>query len=183
MSNTQNSEKKVEQAQPAPQAQPLQPSQPAQPSQPKAESQEMEQPTSIRNDSRFWIALSIIFGMMIILIITVGQAQYTQAEQLAAIFSGWVTSIIAFYFLDKTTTQAQSQVQNSTKLQVQAQNKADTAANSLKDTNRKLNTVKAVVAAPVVSKPAKGVMGEAAPEEPDATKLLRETILKILSES
>jgi hypothetical protein len=174
MSNIQNGEKKSEQAQPV---------QPTQPSQPNAELNKEEPPASILNDARFWIALSIIFGMMIILIITVAQGQYTQAEQLAAIFSGWVTSIIAFYFLDKTMTQAQNQVKDSTKLQVQAQDKADEATTSQKDTQRKLNTVKSLVAAPVVQKTARAVMSEAATEETEATKVLRETILKVLDET
>jgi hypothetical protein len=59
--------------------------------------------------SRFWIALAIIVGMLIILVISVAQAQYTQTEQLAAIFSGWITSIVAFYFYGQSNAQAQAQ--------------------------------------------------------------------------
>ncbi len=81
------------------------------------------QPMSIRDDSRFWIALSIILGMMIILIITVIQAQYAQTTQLSGIFSGWVTTIIAFYFMGKTTSKAQTQAKASAQLQAKAESK------------------------------------------------------------
>jgi hypothetical protein len=87
---------------------------------------------TIKNDSKFWIAATIILGMMIILTITVLEGQFSQTQQLAGIFSGWVTSIIAFYFLGQTTQQAQSQIKDSTQSQVKAENKAETLDNKLK---------------------------------------------------
>lgn len=69
--------------------------------------------TSIRNDARFWVATVLIVGMLIILTIAVLQNQYTQTTQLAAIFSGWITSIIAFYFYTQTSTQLQDQIKAS----------------------------------------------------------------------
>jgi predicted tellurium resistance membrane protein TerC len=83
---------------------------------------------------RFGVAFTIILGMIIILIITVLQREHQQTLQLAAIFSGWVTSIIAFYFLDQTTTQAQEQ----TKLHIQAEEEK-------KEVERKIVSIRKIV--------------------------------------
>jgi len=65
--------------------------------------------TPIRSDTRFWIAFVIIIGLIIILAIPALQGQYAQTTTLAGIFSGWITSIVAFYFYGQTTSQSQSQ--------------------------------------------------------------------------
>ena len=75
--------------------------------------------------SRFWIALALIVGMLIILVISVAQAQYTQTEQLAAIFSGWITSIVAFYFYGQSNAQAQSQVKTMAQLAANSERRAN----------------------------------------------------------
>jgi amino acid permease len=81
--------------------------------------------------SRFWIALAIIVGMLIILVISVAQAQYTQTEQLAAIFSGWITSIVAFYFYGQSNAQAQTQVKTLAQLAANSDKKANKAKTQL----------------------------------------------------
>lgn len=88
--------------------------------------------------SRFWIALALIVGMLIILVISVAESQFTQTTQLAAIFSGWITSIVAFYFYGQSNAQAQTQIKTAT----------ITAANSEQRANqaeRKLSNIKSMV--------------------------------------
>jgi len=61
--------------------------------------------------------------------IVVAQAQYTQASTLAGIFSGWITSIVAFYFYGQTTTNAQNQIAQSNQTAANAQKQADSSNN------------------------------------------------------
>lgn len=58
--------------------------------------------------------------MIVILIIAVLQGQYTQTTQLAAIFSGWITSIIAFYFYTQTSAQLNNQIKASAQTEAQS---------------------------------------------------------------
>ena len=81
--------------------------------------------------SRFLIALALIVGMLIILVISVIQAQYTQTEQLAAIFSGWITTIVAFYFYGQSNAQAQTQIKTATQSAVNSQQRATKAESKL----------------------------------------------------
>ena len=89
--------------------------------------------------SRFFIALALIVGLLIILIISVVQGQYTQTTQLAAIFSGWITSIIAFYFYGQSNAQAQSQIKTTTLAAANSDHRANQA-------ERKLSNIKSMVA-------------------------------------
>lgn len=89
--------------------------------------------------SRFYIALSLIVGMLIILVISVAQAQYTQTTQLAAIFSGWITTIVAFYFYGQSSAQAQSQLKVATQTAVNSEQRANQA-------ERKISNIKSMVA-------------------------------------
>jgi len=89
--------------------------------------------------SRFFIALALIVGLLIILIISVVQAQYTQTTQLAAIFSGWITSVVAFYFYGQANAQAQSQIKTVTQTAANSENRANQA-------ERKLSNIKSMVA-------------------------------------
>ena len=157
-----------------------------------------DQPLPLKDDSRFWIALAIILGMLVVLIIAVAQAQYTSAQQLAAIFSGWITSIIAFYFLSQTNTQAQNnlskaqdviktttqqaqdQITNSAKLQAQAETKAATSATDLEKAKNKIQLARTLASQPTPPSKKAGVMGAAGTEEPETTKQLRENIIRIL---
>jgi uncharacterized membrane protein YraQ (UPF0718 family) len=86
---------------------------------------------STRTDARFWIAFAIIIGLIAILVIVVLQAQYTQASTLAGIFSGWITSIVAFYFYGQTTANAQSQI-------AQSSQNANNAQKQLEFSNHKI---------------------------------------------
>jgi H+/gluconate symporter-like permease len=76
--------------------------------------------------------------MLIILIIAAAQEQYTETTQLAGIFSGWITSIVAFYFYAQTHTQLQSQAKTSAYNEGVATQRAQTA-------ERKVNKISAVV--------------------------------------
>lgn len=91
-----------------------------------------QEKTPIRNDSRFWVATVLIVGMLIILIISVLQSQYTQTTQLAAIFSGWITSIIAFYFYTQTSTQLQNQIRIQAEQESQARARRSALVHDLK---------------------------------------------------
>ena len=84
-----------------------------------------------------------MLGLIVILVIAVAQGQFTQTEQLAAIFSGWITSIIAFYFYGQSNAQAQTQIASSTKAAAVSEQRASKAEN-------KLNNVKSMVAAHAV---------------------------------
>jgi hypothetical protein len=87
--------------------------------------------TPFWTDAKFWIAFTIIIGLIAILIIVVAQAQYTQASTLAGIFSGWITSIVAFYFYGGTTTNAQNQIATSHQTAINAQNQAVASTNTI----------------------------------------------------
>lgn len=91
-----------------------------------------QEETSIRNDPRFWVATVLILGMLTILTIAVLQGQYTQTTQLAAIFSGWITSIIAFYFYTQTSTQLQNQIKTSAQSESQARARRSALVHGIK---------------------------------------------------
>lgn len=79
--------------------------------------------------------MALIVGMLIILLISVIQAQYTQTEQLAAIFSGWITSIVAFYFFGQSNAQAQTQIKTTTHLAINSDHRATKAETTLGNIN------------------------------------------------
>ena len=71
------------------------------------------------------ISLALIVGMLIILIISVfSESQFTQTEQLAAIFSGWITSIVAFYFYCQSTASPQNQIKTATQSALNSEQRA-----------------------------------------------------------
>jgi len=61
---------------------------------------------------RFWLAILFIGGFLVImftaLLGTFFQV-FTGIKDLAAIFSGWITAVLAFYFLQSNTEKAQEQ--------------------------------------------------------------------------
>jgi len=85
--------------------------------------------------------LTIIGGMLIVLIISVLQGQLTETQQLAAIFSGWITSIVAFYFYGQSNAQAQNQIKTSTQVATESNQRADTAEKKLGKINSMLPTL------------------------------------------
>jgi hypothetical protein len=93
------------------------------------------------NRSRLYVALTIIGGMLIVLIISVLQGQLTETQQLAAIFSGWITSIVAFYFYGQSNAQAQNQIKTSTQVATESNQRADTAEKKLGKINSMLPTL------------------------------------------
>ena len=62
-----------------------------------------------RENHRYHIAFLLIGGLIIILVIPVLYKNYESAGDLAAIFSGWITSVVGFYFLQQNTEKAQQQ--------------------------------------------------------------------------
>jgi H+/gluconate symporter-like permease len=70
--------------------------------------------------------------MLIILVISVAQAQYTQTTQLAAIFSGWITTIVAFYFYGQSSAQAQTQIKAATQTAANSEQRAIQAERKIK---------------------------------------------------
>ena len=85
--------------------------------------------------------MTIIGGMLIVLIISVLQGQLTETQQLAAIFSGWITSIVAFYFYGQSNAQAQNQIKTSTQVATESNQRADTAEKKLGKINSMLPTL------------------------------------------
>lgn len=77
---------------------------------------------------RFYIALVILIGMILIIAIPVLYEQYDSAKDLAAIFSGWMTSVVGFYFLQQNTEKAQQQTKIATEEASQARREATDAA-------------------------------------------------------
>ena len=123
------------------------------------------------NDPRFWIATVLILGMLVILIISVLQAQYTQTTQLAAIFSGWITSIVAFYFYTQTSGQLQKQIITSAQSEAQAHQSAETAIQRAQTAEKTVNSINGVIAG---SEPVEALLAEA-----DRAKASQETIENI----
>ena len=76
--------------------------------------------------------------MLVILVISVAQAQYTQTTQLAAIFSGWITTIVAFYFYGQSSAQAQTQLKAATQTAANSEQRAIQA-------ERKISNIKSMV--------------------------------------
>jgi hypothetical protein len=67
---------------------------------------------------RFHLAMLFIGGFLAIMIIAlVGEffAMYSGLKDLAATFSGWITAVIGFYFLQQNTERAQEQAKDAIK--------------------------------------------------------------------
>lgn len=62
-----------------------------------------------RENHRYHIAFLLISGLIVLLLIPVLYKNYDSAGDLAAIFSGWITSVVGFYFLQQNTEKAQQQ--------------------------------------------------------------------------
>jgi uncharacterized membrane protein len=92
-----------------------------------------EKPLPFWSDSRFWIAALLIMGMLAILGVTVYEQQFSQTPTLAAIFSGWITSIVAFYFYGQSTAQAQNQIKTSTRAEEKAKQRVSAYEKTLRD--------------------------------------------------
>jgi len=136
----------------------------------------------IRSDARFWIAFAIIIGLIIILMIVVAQAQYTQASTLAGIFSGWITSIVAFYFYGQTTTNAQSQIAQSHQTATNANRRADASDNKLKKVLESLDRSEKVQTA-LSARQTRGLTPEMAQQDKlDAHHRTLQEIKEILSQ-
>jgi uncharacterized protein HemX len=90
-----------------------------------------EKPSDATETHRFYIALAIILGMVIIIFVPTAQASYSSAKDLAAIFSGWITAVVGFYFLQQSTERAQQQTQQATTESANARKDAASAAKKL----------------------------------------------------
>ena len=121
------------------------------------------------NGSRFYIALALIVGMLIILVISVAQAQYTQTTQLAAIFSGWITTIVAFYFYGQSNAQAQTQLKEAAQTVADSEQRANQA-------ERKLSNIRSMVAVHA------SIQKSVAPEKAMATTSVSDEVIKNINE-
>ena len=81
-----------------------------------------------RENHRYRIALLLLVGLITLLLIPVLYKNYDSAFDLAAIFSGWITSIVGFYFLQQNTEKAQQQTVVATKNAAEARKEAMSAA-------------------------------------------------------
>ena len=77
---------------------------------------------------RFLIALSLLSGMILIILLPVYYQKYDNAQDLAAIFSGWMTSVVGFYFLQQNTDKAQQQTKFASEEAAKARIEATDAA-------------------------------------------------------
>ena len=68
-----------------------------------------------KENHRFWFAVLLISGMLIIISIPIFQGKYDDGKNLAAVFSGWITAVVGFYFLQQNTEKAQQQAQQAIK--------------------------------------------------------------------
>jgi len=62
-----------------------------------------------RENHRYHVAVLLIGGMLVLLFFPVVCENYDNAGELAAIFSGWIGSVMGFYFLQQNTEKAQQQ--------------------------------------------------------------------------
>lgn len=62
-----------------------------------------------RENHRYHVAVLLIGGLLLIILFPVLFKNYDSAADLAAIFSGWITSVVGFYFLQQNTDKAQQQ--------------------------------------------------------------------------
>jgi positive regulator of sigma E activity len=79
---------------------------------------------------RFILAMVFIIGFIaLIFIALLGEILklYTGVKDLAAIFGGWITAVLAFYFLQQTADRAQQQTKEVT---IQAEEARETAKQS-----------------------------------------------------
>lgn len=80
---------------------------------------------------RFLLAMLFIGGFLIIMFAALlGEfsGMYTGLEDLAAIFSGWITAVMGFYFLQQNTEKAQQQTIEVTKEASDARRASERAA-------------------------------------------------------
>ena len=85
-----------------------------------------------RENHRYRIAFLLILGLLIIVVIPVINKNYDNAADLAAIFSGWITSVVGFYFLQQNTEKAQQQTTIAAKDAAEARKEvADSAKTSV----------------------------------------------------
>ncbi len=70
----------------------------------------------------------LIGGLLLIILFPVLFKNYDSAADLEAIFSGWITSVVGFYFLQQNTEKAQQQTTIATKNAAEARKEVVGAA-------------------------------------------------------
>jgi len=80
----------------------------AEPAKPGAPTRDEEKDCD-RENHRYHVALLLIGGLIFTILIPVAYKNYGDAGDLAAIFSGWIGSVVGFYFLQQNTEKAQQQ--------------------------------------------------------------------------
>lgn len=85
-----------------------------------------------RENHRYYIAFLLIGGLIFLLFFPVAYKNYDKAGDLAAIFSGWIGSVVGFYFLQQNTEKAQQQTTIAVKDAAEARKEvADSAKTSV----------------------------------------------------
>ena len=107
--------------------------------------------------------------MLIIPVISVAQSQFTQTTQLAAIFSGWITTIVAFYFYNQSSAQAQTQLKAVTQTAVNSEQRAIQA-------ERKISNIKGMVAVHAA------IQKAVAPKKAMATTAVSDEVIKNIND-
>lgn len=83
----------------------------------------MEEIEKITENHRFRIAITFVVGFLLIFLVAlIGEilGVYQGVANLAAIFSGWLTAVIGFYFLGQSAAQARQQTREATREAVKA---------------------------------------------------------------
>jgi len=93
---------------------------------------------------RYGLAMLLIGGFLVIMFAGVIGAiffGYAGMESLAATFSGWITAVIGFYFLQQNTERAQLQTRDATRNAAEASREVVSATKKVVETTKKASTL------------------------------------------
>jgi hypothetical protein len=93
---------------------------------------------------RYGLAMLLIGGFLVIMFAGLIGAiffSYAGMESLAATFSGWITAVIGFYFLQQNTEKAQLQSRDATRQAAEASREVVSATNKVVETTNKASTL------------------------------------------
>lgn len=93
---------------------------------------------------RYGLAMLLIGGFLVIIFAGLIGAiffSYAGMESLAATFSGWITAVIGFYFLQQNTERAQLQTRDATRQAAVASQEVVSATKKVVETTKKASTL------------------------------------------
>lgn len=96
------------------------------------EGHSLQTSNSKTENHRFYLAVLIVSSLVIVIFIPTFFRDYSSSKELAAIFSGWITAIVGFYFLQQNTERAQEELKN---MIAEAKRAKEETTNALKKTN------------------------------------------------